>query len=60
MNIKDGGYHQEQDGCAEIHKPKDFCTMKGNKINIRRKATEKGDKNIRIKSEKYSPKYMKT
>lgn len=39
MNIKNGGYQQEQDGCAEIHKTKDFCTIKSNKINIRRKAT---------------------
>lgn len=33
--------------------------MKGNKINIRRKVIEKGDKNIRIKLEKYFLKYMK-
>ena len=26
-----------------IHKTKDFCTTKSNKINIRRKATEKGN-----------------
>ena len=43
MNIKNGGYQRQQDGCVEIHKTKDFCTIKSNKINIRRKATEKGN-----------------
>jgi hypothetical protein len=42
MNIKNGGYQQKQDGCEEIHKTKDSCTIKSNKINIRRKATDKG------------------
>lgn len=41
MNIKNGGYHQKQDGCVEIHKTKDDCTIKSNKINIRRKAADK-------------------
>lgn len=34
INIKNGGYHQEQDGCVEFHRAKDFFTIKS---NIRRK-----------------------
>lgn len=43
QRLKMEGYHQEQDGCAEIHKAKNFGTIKINQINIRGKATEKGN-----------------
>lgn len=60
MNIKNGGHHQKQDGCVEIHKTKDSCTIKGNKINIR--GRQQIRKNMADKyNQKYLlPKYMKT
>lgn len=66
ISIKNGGYHQEQDRCAEIHKAKDFCTIKSNKINTRRRATEKGNvfeynqKNLLSKLYKNMIKYIKS
>ena len=44
---------------VDIHESKDFCTLKNNERNTRRKATEEGNI-FKYNQKNLLPKYMKT